>query len=80
MDKSILGNLPGFYWFIRYYTRNASLKRRYYRYVAKEKALLIAAGVDVECLRRYCRALAKVHCRFARRNYEAYRDNCRACR
>jgi len=80
MNKTILGNLPGLYWFLRYHKRNTTVKRRYYRYLAKEKRLLIAAGVDAECLRRYCRMLCKIHCGFSKRNYEAYRGNCRACR
>jgi len=70
-DFSKLNNL---YWHIRY-TRNKSVKRRYYRYVADEKKRLIETGVDVEELRLYCRALSgrlNVH---AERRLEAYRKN-----
>lgn len=37
--------LRNFYWYIRY-TRNASMKRKYYRYVLKEKKRLILSGVE----------------------------------
>ncbi len=48
--------LRNFYWYIRY-TRNASVKCRYYRYVAKKKSQIVS-GVDAEYLRLYCRALS----------------------
>lgn len=81
MDNRILGKLPGLYWFLRYHKRNAAARRRYYRYIAKEKKMLLAAGmVDAECLRRYCRSLCKIHCGYAKRNFEVYRKECSACR
>lgn len=80
MNRAILAKLPELYWFLRYHKRNAAVRRRYYRYIAKEKKILIAAGVNAECLRRYCRALCKIHCGYARKNYEAYRKECPACR
>ena len=42
----MFSKLNNLYWFIRY-TRIKSVKRRYYRYVAKEKKRLIESGVDV---------------------------------
>lgn len=53
-----LSNIRNFYWRIRA-TRNPSEKRKYYRYVAKEKKRLIKSGVDTEYLRLYCRSLSK---------------------
>lgn len=55
---SDFSNLRGFYWRIRS-TRNPSEKRKYYRYVFKEKKRLIQSGVDSEYLRLYCRSLSK---------------------
>ena len=71
----MFGKLTHFYWFIRYYSRNKSKKRKYYRYVAAEKKRLIESGADAEELRLYCRALSgrlNVH---AERRLEAYRKN-----
>lgn len=53
----MFSKLRNYYWFIRY-TRNKSVKRKYYRYVTKEKKRLIESGVDMEYLRLYCRALS----------------------
>ncbi|MBY0473699.1 MAG: hypothetical protein K2Q13_01405 [Nitrosomonas sp.] len=53
-EFSKLNNL---YWQIRY-TRIKSVKRKYYRYIAKEKKCLIESGVDVEELRLLCRHLS----------------------
>ena len=55
-DLSLLRNL---YWQIRY-TWNKSAKRKYYRYVFKEKQRLIESGADQEELRLICRVLANV--------------------
>lgn len=54
----MFSKLKNLYWFIRY-TRNPSVKRRYYRYVAVEKKRLLEAGVDPEELRLICRTLSK---------------------
>ncbi len=53
-DFSKLMNL---YWFIRYH-RKKNIKRRYYRYIAKEKKRLHEAGVDNEEIRLLCRYLS----------------------
>lgn len=65
--------LRNFYWHIRY-TRNTVTKRRYYRYVLKEKKRLIKSGVDVEYLRLLCRTLSKQHCEHAEKRFESYRE------
>ncbi|SOD22419.1 hypothetical protein [Nitrosomonas ureae] len=49
--------LNNLYWRIRY-TRNKSEKRKFYRYVFKEKKRLIESGVDKEELRLLCSALS----------------------
>lgn len=67
-----LSNLRNLYWRIRYHSRNKSTKRKYYRYVFKEKQRLIESGVDREELRLICRVLAKRHCEHAERRLEAY--------
>lgn len=51
-------SLFNLYWFIRYYKRNKSARRRYYRYVAKERMRLIKLGVDTEEIRLLCRHLS----------------------
>lgn len=64
--------LRNFYWYIRY-TRDKVTKRRYYRYVLKEKKRLIKSGVDAEYLRLLCRSLSKQHCEHSERRFESYR-------
>lgn len=66
--------LRNFYWYIRY-TRNASVKRKYYRYVLKEKKRLIESGVDSEYLRLYCRTLSYRHNEYAERRLQAYQKS-----
>lgn len=63
--------LRNFYWHIRF-TRNRVTKRRYYRYVLKEKKRLIKSGVDSEYLRLFCRSLSKRHCEYAERRLQTY--------
>lgn len=65
--------LNNLYWHIRY-TRNKSIKRKYYRYVFKEKKRLIGSGVDKEELLLLCRSLAKRHCEHAERLLITYRS------
>lgn len=55
VDFSKLCNI---YYFISYHRRNASAKRRYYRYASDEKKRLLQAGVDPEELRLFCRSLS----------------------
>lgn len=79
-DKLIMfSKLNNFYWFIRY-TRNPSVKRKYYRYIQAEKKRLIDSGVDGECLRLLCRSLSKSRYAHAEKNYQRYKENCSVCR
>jgi len=75
----MFSKLNNLYWFIRY-TRNNSVKRKYYRYVEKEKKRLIELGVDKECLRLHCRSLSNSRNMHAEESYQGYRSNCSACR
>lgn len=68
----MFSKLKNLYWFIRY-TRNPSVKRRYYRYVADEKKRLLEAGVDPEELRLMCRALSRRLDLFAEKRLATYR-------
>lgn len=65
--------LNNLYWFFIRYTRNKSVKRRYYRYVAAEKKRLIESGVDSEELRLYCRHLSNLRNERAENRLIAYR-------
>ncbi|MCP5244429.1 MAG: hypothetical protein H6937_00050 [Burkholderiales bacterium] len=60
----MFSKLYNHYWFIRY-ARNSSAKRRYYRYVEKEKKRLLVAGIDPEELRLLCRHLDNLRNRHA---------------
>lgn len=66
--------LSNLYWFIRF-TRNKSVKRKYYRYVAAEKKRLIESGADAEELRLLCRALSNRLNSHAERRLERYRKD-----
>ncbi len=70
----MFSKLNNLYWFIRY-TRNKSEKRKYYRYVMKEKKRLIESGVDMEYLRLYCRALSKRQNSHAESRLERYKKD-----
>lgn len=71
----MFSNLRNLYWHIRD-TRNASKKRKYYRYIEKEKKRLIEeTGVDSEELRLYCRTLATRLNIHAERHLENYRKS-----
>ena len=69
----MFGKLYNLYWFIRYNRRNKPVKRRYYRYVSKEKNRLIALGADAEEIRLLCRHLANPRCEQTEARLEAYR-------
>ncbi len=70
----MFSKLKNLYWFIRY-TRNPSVKRRYYRYVADEKKRLLDAGVDPEELRLICRTLSKRLDLFSEKRLIKHRKN-----
>lgn len=75
----MLSKLTNLYWHIRY-TRNKSVKRKYYRYIAKEKKRLIGSGVDAEELRLYCRHLSNLRNEQAENRLIAYRKTLKTCR
>lgn len=76
MKQNVFGGIYQLYWFIRYYSRNKSIKRKYYRYVAKEKKRLVEQlGVDPEELRLLCKYLSSRSNLHAERNLRAYRKN-----
>jgi len=51
------GQLRNYYWVVRVESRDKSKRRRYYRYIAKEKLRLVEAGVDFNLIRAVCRYL-----------------------
>jgi hypothetical protein len=71
-DLLMFSKLYNYYWFIRL-TRNASVQRKYYRLVSKEKKRLIDSGVDEEEIRLLCRHLANLRNPLAEKRLEAYR-------
>ncbi len=70
----MFSKLNNLYWQIRY-TRNKSVKRRYYRYVAVEKKRLVESGVHVEEVRLLCRHLSNLKNVYSERRLQAFRDN-----
>lgn len=52
------GLLTNYYWRIRVEGRNKVLRRKYYRYVAKEKLRLAESGVDQILIVAVCRYLS----------------------
>lgn len=52
--------LNGYYWRIRVEGRDKVKKRRYYRYVAKEKLRLAELGIDQQLIKSVCRYLVKL--------------------
>lgn len=75
----MFSELKNLYWFLRA-SRRPTAKRRYYRYIAKEKKRLLEAGADYECLRLLCRSLAFRHSVHAEKRFQSYRLNCQFCR
>ena len=71
----MFGKLYNLYWYIRYYSRNKTKKRKYYRYVAKVKKRLIESGADTEEVRLLCRMLSNRRNMHAERRLERYRKN-----
>lgn len=70
----MFSKLNNYYWQIRY-TRIKAVRRKYYRYIAKEKKRLIETGVDAEELRLLCRHLSNLRNKQAEIRLEAYRKN-----
>jgi len=50
--------LSNYYWRIRNESRDKSKRRRYYRYIAKEKLRLVKSGIDQELVNAVCRYFA----------------------
>lgn len=69
----MFSQLNNLYWRVRN-TRNKSIKRRYYRYIAVEKKRLLEEGVDFEELRLLCRSLSGRLNNHAERRLSAYRS------
>lgn len=69
----MFSKLNNYYWFIRC-TRDKALRRKYYRWIAKEKKRLVKeSGVDAEYLRLYCRALSDRHNEHAEKRFAQYK-------
>jgi len=67
------GELRRLYWFLRYRRAwDGAHRRRYYRYIEKEKRRLEETGVDREELRLLCRHLANPQNRHAERRWKEY--------
>jgi hypothetical protein len=65
----MFSQLYNLYRFVRF-TRNGSVKRRYYRWITNEKKKrLFNAGADKECLRLLCRTLANTRNKNAGKGY-----------
>lgn len=75
----MFSKLNNLYWQIRY-ARKKSVKRKYYRYVAKAKKRLIQSGVDAEEVRLYCRHLSNLRNVRAENRLVAYRKTRKTCR
>lgn len=74
--QSHLGAIRNYYWQIRAVRSYDGAKRRWlYRQVAKHKAVLIAAGVDAELLRLWCRQFSRCYPEASRERFEAYLQN-----
>jgi hypothetical protein len=68
-----LTTIRNLYWHVRALRICQSAKRRkLYRAIAKEKAVLIAHGFDSEQLRLWCRMHSRCHPEAAALRYEAY--------
>lgn len=68
----MFSKLCNLYWYLRY-TRNLSVVRRYYRYIAVEKKRLIEElGADPEEVRLYCRHLSNLRNRHAEKRLISY--------
>lgn len=68
------GKLCNLYWFLRYLRAwDQAGRRRYYRYIAKEKRRLVEqVGVDQEEVRLLCRYLANTRNTHAERRWKEH--------
>jgi len=53
-------NLKNYYWYIRVEGRDKAKRRKYYRYIAKEKIRLSELGLDQELIILVCRYLSSL--------------------
>jgi len=53
-------NLKNYYWYIRVEGRDKAKKRRYYRYIAKEKLRLAELGIDQLLINAVCKYLIRL--------------------
>lgn len=63
-------NLKSYYWRIRVEGRNKVKRRRYYRYVTKEKLRLAEIGVDQALINAVCRYLVNFNVVSGRKMHE----------
>ena len=55
------GTLKEYYWMIRVQGRDKNKRRRYYRYIAKEKLRLAQCNINQEIIKAVCRYLSDLH-------------------
>lgn len=75
-NEKHLAEIRNLYWHVRALRPWQGAKRRkLYRQIAKQKAVLIAGGFDPEELRLWCRRYSRCYQAAAGRRYEAYLQN-----
>lgn len=52
--------LRSLYWYVRVESRDKAKRRRYYRYIQKEKLRLAEQGLDQELIKAMCRYLTNL--------------------
>jgi len=68
-----LALIRNYYWHLRNLRPGQNAKRRQlYRLIEKQKAVLIADGLDAELLRLWCRQFSTCYQEAARARYEAF--------
>lgn len=64
-------NLRNIYWRLRASRNRAAMRRKYYRYIRKERDSLVAQGIPAEFVRLVCRSLSRPKDELALRRVEA---------
>lgn len=54
------GTLKNYYWVIRVESRDKDKRRKYYRWIAKEKLRLVETGIDYELIKAVCKYLSNL--------------------
>jgi hypothetical protein len=68
-----LSQIRNYYWHLRNIRPGQTAKRRQlYRLIQKQKAVLIADGLDVELLRLWCRQFSTCYQEASRARFEAF--------